>query len=439
MSLGDLDELVQSCNDHEARHVITEAVLCYRSGAYRASIVATWIAVVFDLIAKIREIALLGDADAKKITSELAAWQPLIEKGDLAMIKKSLDLEREIVNIANERFGFFDGLQVLDLTRLRDDRNRCAHPTFQGGEQPYTPSSELARSHLVHAVKHVLSQPPVQGKAATAQILRSVRSSYFPTDVTAAIIQFRSGGLDRPRDALVRSVADHLTFGFFEGGTELKGRPQTAVALKALLEMHPGQAEHRIRRAINIICRRLPDEDLNSIVDLHGYLPATWGFLEVDNRQKLNEFVRQLPDKQASLVLPVALQIDGLKTSSGTRLSTLASREVGEILKQNQNAIVVARAVDLYCSSTSWDQANSIYERAIEPILDKLEQDQMRRILAAPQVEKADLNGAHSFSGFTRHIYETERLPKIEIQALLTENGMKHIADRLAVEDDFPF
>src|SRR5882672_10714855 len=150
MSLGDLDELVQSCRDAEARSYVAEAVMCYRAGAFRACIVSTWIAVVFDLIAKIKELALSGDSDAQKITNDLAAWQQLIEKGDLAIIKKSLDLEREIVNIANEKFGFFDGLQVLDLTRLRDDRNRCAHPTFQGGDQPYSPSSELARTHLVH-------------------------------------------------------------------------------------------------------------------------------------------------------------------------------------------------------------------------------------------------------------------------------------------------
>jgi hypothetical protein len=124
---------VLSCRDEEAKRYVAEAVMCYRAGAYRACIVSTWIAVVFDLIAKFRELALSGDAEAQKITNELAAWQPLIEKGDSAIIRRSLELEREIVNIANDKFGFFDGIQVLDLTRLRDDRNRCAHPTFQGG------------------------------------------------------------------------------------------------------------------------------------------------------------------------------------------------------------------------------------------------------------------------------------------------------------------
>jgi hypothetical protein len=57
MSLGDLDELVISCRTEEARAYVSEAVACYKAGAFRACIVATWIAVVYDLLAKIRELA----------------------------------------------------------------------------------------------------------------------------------------------------------------------------------------------------------------------------------------------------------------------------------------------------------------------------------------------------------------------------------------------
>jgi hypothetical protein len=253
MILRDLDELVQGCKDQEARSYIAEAVTCYKAGAFRACIVATWIAVVFDLIAKIRELSLSGDAEAQRIIQELTTWQPLIERGDMASIRKSLELEHEIVNIANDKFGFFDGIQVLDLGRLQDDRNRCAHPTFQGSDQPYGPSAELARTHLVHAVNHVLSQPPVQGKAATEHILKSVKSQFFSIELEAAKTQLRSAGLERPRDSLVRSVADHLLFGFLEGERDLKGRHQTAAAIRALYELHPGHSEPRIRRALNTV------------------------------------------------------------------------------------------------------------------------------------------------------------------------------------------
>jgi hypothetical protein len=100
---------------------------------------------VYDLLSKIRELAISGDLEAQRIVADLNKWQPLIAKNDLGAIKSSLDLEREIVTTANDKFGFFEGMQVQDLERLHDDRNRCAHPTYQGTEQPYAPSAELAR------------------------------------------------------------------------------------------------------------------------------------------------------------------------------------------------------------------------------------------------------------------------------------------------------
>jgi hypothetical protein len=144
MSLIDLDELVATCRTDEARHYVSEAVACYNVGAFRACIVAAWIAVVFDLLDKIRELALGGDAEAQRITNEVAALQPRTEAGDTGAIRRTLEIEREILNIANDKFGFFEGQQLVDLRRLYDDRNRCAHPTYKGIDQPYSPSAELA-------------------------------------------------------------------------------------------------------------------------------------------------------------------------------------------------------------------------------------------------------------------------------------------------------
>ena len=70
-SFADLDELVLNCRDHRAKNYITEAVASYRAGAYRATIVATWIAICFDIIEKIRELALAGDIQAENLAKEI--------------------------------------------------------------------------------------------------------------------------------------------------------------------------------------------------------------------------------------------------------------------------------------------------------------------------------------------------------------------------------
>jgi hypothetical protein len=43
--LADLDELILRCRSKQARQYIAEAVACYRAGAFRSCIVATWVVV----------------------------------------------------------------------------------------------------------------------------------------------------------------------------------------------------------------------------------------------------------------------------------------------------------------------------------------------------------------------------------------------------------
>ncbi|BBZ93059.1 hypothetical protein BRDID11004_60430 [Bradyrhizobium diazoefficiens] len=433
MGLGDLDELVLSCRNEEGRQYIAEAVACYKAGAYRACIVSAWIAVVYDLLAKVRELALSGDQAAQLIVDDLSKWQPGISRGDQSAIKSSLDLERTIANVANDQFGFFEGMQLVDLERLHADRNRCAHPTYQGTEQPYAPSAELARTHLVHAVRHVLSQAPVQGKAAAAQIIRLVESSFFPTEVEKAKVQFRSAGLDRARESLIRAIVDQLVFGYLEGMPPLKGRPQTACAVRAIAEMYPEICEPRIRRALNSICRRVADTELVFFIGLQKSYSQMWSLLEPDNRTRLGEVVRQCTDDIAQHAIPICVDIPELQDVCRERLSRLGYKELGFAAQQSQHPIIVKAAVDLYCSSKSWDWANANYH-AIEPLLSSLNEVEIRRVLMARSNEAADLPGAHSFSAFCRFVYENEIIPRTELFKMLTDQGADYIVRELQRE-----
>lgn len=67
----DLDELVLRCRDEQARQYIAEAVACYRAGAFRACIVMTWTAVVFEYIHKLRELEQHNSFRNLKISEQL--------------------------------------------------------------------------------------------------------------------------------------------------------------------------------------------------------------------------------------------------------------------------------------------------------------------------------------------------------------------------------
>src|SRR5690242_13880144 len=96
----DLDELVVLCRDKQAKNLLQEGVACYRTGAFRSCIIATWNAVVFDYIHKLRELKILGYEDAIK---ELEHFENLNNARDYKGLWK---FEDEIPSKARQTFEF---------------------------------------------------------------------------------------------------------------------------------------------------------------------------------------------------------------------------------------------------------------------------------------------------------------------------------------------
>src|SRR3954454_9689339 len=98
--LVDLDELVQTVRDVNAREYIAEAIAAYRSRAYRSAIMGTWIAVAYDIIGKIRELAVQGDAAAVTFTTALDAVIAQKTTNHIQAIKKLQGIENDLLNQA---------------------------------------------------------------------------------------------------------------------------------------------------------------------------------------------------------------------------------------------------------------------------------------------------------------------------------------------------
>ncbi|WP_236176803.1 hypothetical protein [Pseudomonas qingdaonensis] len=195
--LYDIEILANRCRSDQSREHVTEAIRCYKAGAHRAAIVTTWIAIVFDLLDKIRELSLSGDAGAKKLEEKYTGYISQINNQNQDGIKGALEFERKILETCRDTLQFFDSQQFVDLERLREDRHRCAHPSFQDLGVPYYPSAEQARLHIRNAVIHVLAAPPVQGKAALAKLKLLIASDYFPLDAKNAEVHLRGSSLEK--------------------------------------------------------------------------------------------------------------------------------------------------------------------------------------------------------------------------------------------------
>jgi hypothetical protein len=251
--LTDLDELLLKCRDPQSKVFLAEAIACYRTGAYRSAIISTWIAVVFDLISKLKDLALTGDIEAQKAIN---AIEQMYLKDD---ITSALRFEREILKSAREKFQLFSFVEEEDLKRLFVDRNRCAHPSLRSLEEPYQPSGELVRSHIYNAVVTLLQYPPVQGRQALQSILETIKSDAFPIQVDRACEQyFNHSPLMHARPILIKDVISVLTKDLLLEQLPYAERLREFIALQAVLQIFRQNGEGILNEELPKIVDTMP-------------------------------------------------------------------------------------------------------------------------------------------------------------------------------------
>lgn len=144
-TLTDLDELVNKVRSRISKIYIVEAVNAYRGGSNRAALISTWIAVSYDIIEKIKELAESGDAAAAKFVTDL---NNSIKSKNIPKLQLIEDL---LLDSAFTDYSFISEHEFTSLKRLKEDRNLCAHPAFTDDEVLYQPTPELVRTYIVNS------------------------------------------------------------------------------------------------------------------------------------------------------------------------------------------------------------------------------------------------------------------------------------------------
>jgi hypothetical protein len=306
--LADIDELLLRCRDEEARQYIAEAVASYKTGAFRACIVVTWIAVLYDFLYKLRELELAGDGQAK---AKLEEFEKASKGKDY---NKSLEFERNVLKFAHEDFEFINDIEYHELQRLYEDRNRCAHPSMTSTDEVYSPSSELARYHLRNAVNYMLQYPPTQGKTFVDSLLTDTKSPFFPTDVDEAVKYFKSKLVDRTKASVLKSIATAMVKGLILEDFDEAQFKRTATALLALRELQRNIVESAIETHLSTAITRTNDENLVRVFQFLENITDTYEYLRDDVRIRLENYLNSVKDEdKRACALNVALDVPTLR------------------------------------------------------------------------------------------------------------------------------
>lgn len=417
--LVDLDELILKCRDDRAKAYIAEAVASYRSGAFRSAIVGTWIAVCFDVIDKLRELALSGDKEAEKHAEELEKTR---KSGDIA---KALKFERELLELARDKFELISHIEFIDLERLQEDRKRCAHPSLVSEDQVFSPSAELARIHLHSAVSHLLQHPPVQGKYALERLVKEIDSEYFPDNKDKARVSLASGPLRKPRESLVRNFVVVLIKKLLKEDVDWKHKRRVAAALNATFELHPQGYGAALSKKLSALLRSLDDAELNRVIAFFQLTKDSWQHVENDVRQRIENFVSALPSNLIDDI-DFLLSFDPLRKQALSRIAAATRAELKETIFFTLPSEVADRLIAIYLDSPNFDQANE-WAKHLAIHASDFNEDQIRRIVTGAAKNEQVLN-SFELGALLNVLRRRKKIPEEDFDGLLMTNELSKYA-----------
>lgn len=304
---------------------------------------------------------------------------------------------------------------------------------------PHRPSAELARLHLRNAVEHVLSQPPIQGRSAIAEIIITIASEYFPKDRHQAATALRQTPLANPSEALVRGLVDELVFKYAEADSPLYEKIQVGAALSSLLDTHRDIAETRIAQKLSTLVRRVDDNVLPAVARLIAAVPEAIALIDEAARLRLSEFVRVGPDVD---VLPAMAGLGRHPSINeiarrrilgfGTELLAVAIQEYGMV------DLVKERVFGIISESRNYSTMNDVFHRLVTPLFSHLTRDDIERVIRMPTETTADLVGATRFEQFIEQVSRTGLIPEAELETLLVNNRMGYLVREWQRERSVP-
>jgi hypothetical protein len=339
-----------------ARQLADEASRCLRVGAYRASVVTTWSAIVFDVIEKIEALQALGDPRVASVHARIAAIfsEPSVSK----RIQDLGAFETDIASICENTLQIVSDAEARSLERIKEERNFCAHPSFNVDRELYLPSYEQALSHLSSAIRLVLTRQPIEGGPAVERACSLIASLSFPEDVEKAervlSDQYHFG---RASEAAARNVVLKLFKGLVSGAPELdQARRRVRVGLLALSNLRPEAVANTQQNLENFLGRATDEDTLLRFVGLAGVAPIFTRVASDAVIERIKALVDRLDGNSLGELGLVAglMKFAALKDSTKTRLTALSPGERAQALAASSEPGLSDLVISTLVDSGSW-------------------------------------------------------------------------------------
>lgn len=375
----DLDILLTRIRHPQSKVYFLDAVKAYKAGALRGALTSAWVALVYDLIAKYRELSAMGDAAA---TAFLQSWDNATAAGDIA---KLLQLEGGILEDATANTQVVNRIARTHLDRLREDRHLCAHPAFSAEADLFEPSPELVRLHLVNAVDLVLSQEPLQGKAIFDLYDVDVQSPGFPTAYERILDYVEQRYLARVRDQNVRNFGTVLAKSLLKG-VPAQWEPLHRKIIPSLVAVRE-RAAHAwpdVSLAIVRLIDNLEPANRPRAIAFIAAFPDFWPRLQEPTRTALQETIDNAdPAALADYRILAGVTVPQFRAVLVPLIAGLNREHLAAAIASQPLAELWPRALEEYQGSGSWRGSEANFSDLITPFAGRLSSQQLDRLLDA--------------------------------------------------------
>jgi hypothetical protein len=382
----DLDILLTRIREPRSKVYFLEATKSYKAGALRAALAAIWVAVVYDLIMKYRELAAKEDRAANEF---LKKWDAA---NDANNVQKLLELERTIINDAVANTQIINRNDETQLTRLRDDRNLCAHPAYSTETDLFEPTPELVRLHLVNAINLVLSQWPLQGKAIVEQFGTDLTSVGFPVSSEKVQDYVEQRYLARIRPQSIKN------FGTVLVKSLLKGTPpeweiyrhKIIASLAAVRDRSPDAWAEIADMIVRLINVDEPQYRLR-VVTFLGAFSDFWDRLDAPTRIALESAVANLQvDSFEEYRILYAAKLPQFRVAILNLIKGMNPEQVRTAISEDAFIDLWERGLEFYRDSGSYRGSEANFLSYIHPYAPSLSSQQLDALLEA--VKENDQN-----------------------------------------------
>lgn len=421
LGLADLEDLVARCRHARARSLIREAVDCYHAGAYRSCVVATWIALVYDIIDKLRELALTGDATAKIDVSEFDRIQR--ERDTDAALK----FERTILEVARDKYELVSSQEYADLKRLFEDRNRFGHPNLNQDLEEFRATPELARTHLRNAIEHLMERPPVQGKAALSRICEIVDSEFFPVEVEDALEALKASPLARAKKKLIGDFYLGAVSSAMIEEMEIDKFRRRVTAARACHRLHVADVDSIIVDKLAGIFEKVPDSRMLYVVAFLSLTNEVLAYVPKAIQLKLDGYISKIPESDF-FAIPAALKLPFLQGAAEKKLRSFDVDKTRRAIDSPPNSphpILIDHVLNLLEGAGSFDTANAVARLLDTKFMPKLSVENARRILNAGS--NGEVKYSHGYPVIVKALLDRGILEIEEIERVSAALGLEDV------------